>query len=98
MSYERFNPPRRIEEYRARVDQQVIEEVAESNLKRLPPKYLIAGEWTDPKGRRSLDIAVNREWVTAADPNYQLVEGRLRWVCPGCSRMSGAHSKGCDYR
>ncbi len=96
MSYVEFNPPRKVEEYPDRVPMDVIEEVAKSRLTHAPPKYLIRGEW-DHDGQRTLDIAINRDWVTAVS-DYQLVGGFLRYVCPGCGRMSGAHSKGCDQR
>ena len=97
MSYEVFNPPRRVEEYHDRVPPEVLEEIAKARLTHQPAKYLVRGEWTDPDNRRSLDIAINRAWVTAVS-DYQLVEGALRYVCPGCGRLSGAHNKGCDYR
>lgn len=96
MSYEAFNPPRRVEEYPDRVPMDVIEEVAKSRLAHQPPKYLVKGEWVYGD-RRYLDIAINREWVTASG-DYELKDGQLRYVCPGCGRLSGSHNKGCDYR
>lgn len=97
MSYVEFNPPRRVEDYPDRVPMDVLEAVATSRLTHAPPKYLVRGEWTADDGRKSLDIAINLEWMTAV-AGYQLVEGHLRYVCPGCGRLSGNHNKGCDYR
>ena len=98
MSYEVFIPPRRIEEYPDRVSGAVLQEVAVARLTHQPPKYLVKGEWTYADGRRELDIAVNREWVDATT-NYRLQEdGRLRWTCPGCGKLSGVHTKVCEYR
>lgn len=96
MSYVPFNPPRRIEGYPGRVSTEVLEEVAKCRLAHQPSKYLVKGEWTHADGRLELDIAINREWVEAVS-NYQLIEGRLRWVCPVCQKMSGSHTKSCDY-
>lgn len=96
MSYVEFNPPRKVEEYHDRVPGEVLEEVAKARLTHAPPKYLVKGEWVNGD-RRHLDIAINREWVTAV-ADYQLQDGHLRYVCPGCARLSGNHAKGCDYR
>lgn len=96
MSYQLFNPPRRVEEYATQVPLEIIEEVARSRLVHQPPKYLIKGEWIYADGRRFLDIAINREWVEAAT-NYRLTDGRLRWTCPVCGRLGGNHTKACDY-
>lgn len=93
MSYEVFDPPRRIEDYPNRVPLSVVEEVAQCRLAHQPPKYLVKGEWTGGH----LDIAINREWVTVVS-SYELREGRLRYVCPGCGVLSGGHGKGCEYR
>jgi hypothetical protein len=97
MSYVEFNPPRRVEEYPNRVSTEVLEEVAKARLTHTPPKYLVKGEFIRPDDTHDLDIAINREWVTAVS-DYELKDGSLRWVCPGCGRLSGAHNKGCDYR
>ena|ERR1041385_1162089 len=97
MSYVLFDPPRRVEEYANEVSVSVLEEIAAARLAKQPPKYLVKGEWVYADGQRYLDIAVNREWVTAAS-NHQLVDGNLRYVCPGCGKLSGVHAKGCDYR
>ena len=92
LGYTPFNPPRRIEEYPNRIPSDVIEEVARCRLAKQPPKYLIKGEWSNG----DLDIAINYQWVDAVS-NYHLVDGRLRWTCPQCGRLSGVHAKGCDY-
>ena len=41
-------------------------------------------------------IAVDRAWMTQ-NTNYRLIDGRLRWQCPVCAKLSGSHSKGCGY-
>jgi hypothetical protein len=96
MSYVEFNPPRGIETYPNRIAMEIIEEVAKDRAAHRPPKYLVKGEWTYSDGRQELDIAINRAWVEAVS-NYKIVEGRLRWVCPVCQKMSGTHAKSCDY-
>ena len=96
MSYQAFDPPRRVEEYPGRVSPEVLTEVAAARLTHQPAKYLVKGEWFYADGRRELDIAINREWVTAVS-NYRLTDGRLRWTCPICNQMGGKHTKACDY-
>lgn len=103
--YVEFNPPRRPEEYRGAAGPHnglaltwdVIQAIARSEMTGEAHGCLVRGEWVRSDGVRFLDFAIDRAWV-AANSNYQLVEGQLRWVCPGCGRMSGNHSKGCDYR
>lgn len=97
MSYVAFDPPRRVEEYPDRVSMEVLEEVAKSRLTHAPPKYVVKGEWVYADGRSYLDLAINREWVTSV-ADYQLVDGRLRYVCPECGYMSSNHRKGCGNR
>lgn len=103
--YVPFHPPRRPEEYVGQVgphnglalDHNVLDALAEARVSGKAHRYLVRGEWRRSDGVRYLDIAVDRAWVVA-NSNYQLVEGQLRYVCPGCGRMSGSHSKGCDQR
>lgn len=96
MSYEVFDPPRRIEDYPGRVPLEVVEETARCRLQRQPPKYLVKGEWSRPDGSLELDIAINRAWVVAIS-DHQLIDGRIRYVCPSCGKFSGSHAKGCGF-
>lgn len=96
MSYELFIPPRRVEEYATVVPMTILEDTAKARLTHAPPKYLIKGQWTYEDGRRELDIAINRAWVDAVT-NWKLNDGRLRWTCPICGKLSGIHTKACDF-
>lgn len=103
--YHEFNPPRRPEEYVGQVGPHagyaltwdVIQAISETRVTGKPHGYLVRGEWVRRDGVRFLDIAVDRTWVVA-NTNHQLIDGELRYVCPGCGRLSGAHNKSCDYR
>lgn len=104
-AYVAFNPPRRPEEYVGQkgphnglaLDHNVIEAIGKAKLTGDPHPYLVRGELRRSDGVTFLDIAVDVQWVTA-NTNHQLVNGFLRYVCPGCGRMSGTHAKGCDQR
>lgn len=104
-TYHSFNPPRRPEQYAGQpgphnglaLTWDVIRAMSESRVSGKPHGYLVQGEWVRRDGVRFLDIAVDRAWVTE-NTNNQVVDGKLRWVCPGCGRLSGMHNKGCDYR
>lgn len=104
-TYRPFNPPRRPEEFVGiagphmglALPHDVLEAIAASKQTRKPHGYLIRGEWVRSDGVSYLDVAIDYAWVTA-NTNHQLVDGRLRYVCSGCGRMSGEHVKGCDYR
>jgi hypothetical protein len=105
MTYTEFHPARRPEEFVGlagphgglALPHDVLEAIAQARVSNRPHQYLVRGEWVRSDGARYLDIAVDRAWLTAST-NYQLVDGMLRWTCPACGRLSGAHSKGCDYR
>lgn len=104
-TYHPFHPPRRPEEYVGMagphmglaLPHDVIEAIAAAKQTGQPHPYLIRGEWRRSDGVSYLDVAVDRAWVTQYT-NHALVEGALRWTCPGCGKLSGAHQKGCDYR
>lgn len=104
-NYHPFNPPRRPEEYAGQpgphqgyaLTWDVIQAIAESKVSGKYHGYLIRGEWIRRDGVRFLDIAVDRAWVVE-NTDYQLIDGRLRWVCPECGYMSGNHRKGCANR
>ena len=103
--YTEFNPPRRPEEYLGQagphnglaLTPDVIQAIAQGKVTNQPHPYLIRGEWVRHKdGVRFLDVAMDRAWLTA-NTHHQLVDGRLRWVCPVCQKLSGHHTKACDY-
>lgn len=75
----------------------VLEAIAESRVTGKPHPFLVRGEWIRRDGVRFLDVGIDVQWVTA-NTDYRLVNGMLRWTCPGCGRLSGNHAKGCDYR
>lgn len=103
--YHEFTPPRRPEEYVGQsgphnglaLTYDVLKAIGLARVSHQSHGYLVRGEWLSRDGTRYLDIAMDVAWV-AANSNYQLVNGFLRWVCPSCGRMSGAHNKGCDQR
>jgi hypothetical protein len=105
-TYHPFNPPRRPEEFVGiagpygglALPHDVLAAIAEARATKQPHEYLVRGEWVRDYGVRFLDVSIDLEWVMAKDPNYQLINGRLRWVCPGCGYMSSNHKKGCGYR
>lgn len=104
--YVPFDPARRPEEYVGQpgphnglaLEHNVLEAIAEAKVTGKSHGFLVRGEWRRSDGLRFLDIAVDRAWVMSVDPNYQLVDGRLRWVCPECGHMSSNHRKGCGHR
>lgn len=96
MSYELFIPPRRVEEYATVVAPEILTETARARVTHAPAKYLVKGQWVYLDGRRELDVAINRAWVDAVT-DYKLTDGRLRWTCPICGKLSGTHTKACDY-
>lgn len=105
-TYTEFLPPHRPEEYVGQAGPHdgkalpfdVLEAIAQAKLTGKPHGYLIRGQWVRKADKvRYLDVAVDRAWVVN-NSNYQIIDGFLRWVCPGCQKLSGAHAKGCDYR
>lgn len=102
--YHEFNPPRRPEEYVGQpgphnglaLTYDVIQAIASSKMSGRPHPFLVRGETVRRDGVRFLDIAIDRAWVTQ-NTNYKLIDGRLRWQCPSCGKLSGTHSKGCGY-
>lgn len=103
-TYHRFDPPRRPEEYAGQsgphnglaLTYDAIRAIGQAKVTHVPHGYLVRGEWV--RGDvRYLDFAIDVGWVTASGP-YQLVNGYLRYSCPGCARLSGAHAKGCEWR
>lgn len=104
ITYVPFDPPRRPEEYLGQsgphnglaLEHNVLDAIATSKQPGKPPHgYLVRGEWRRSDGVRFLDIAVDRAWVMS-NTDYQLIDGRLRYVCPECGGMS--HRKGCSNR
>lgn len=103
--YHPFNPPRRPEEYVGQagphnglaLTADVLQAIARSKVSGEPHEYVVRGEWVRRDGVRFLDFAIDRAWVVA-NTNYQLIGGELRYVCPGCGKLSGNHAKGCDHR
>lgn len=97
MTYMLLNPPDRPENYSpAELPHDVLEAIASARITGIPHQYVVKGLWTYGD-RRFLDIAVDYAWVVD-NTNHQFVNGRLRWVCPGCGKLSGEHAKGCGYR
>lgn len=105
-TYHRFDPPRRPEQYVGQpgphnglaLPHSVIEAIGKSRVRGEAHGYLVRGEWVRRDGIRFLDIAVDVGWVVDNVPDMHLVGGFLRYVCPGCGRMSGNHTKGCSNR
>lgn len=103
-TYVAFDPPRRAEQYVGQsgphnglaLEHNVLEAIGQARAFNRTHPYVVRGEWRRDDGVAYLDIAVDIAWLTA-NSHYQLVEGRLRWVCPICGRMSGTHTKACDY-
>lgn len=103
-TYTEFNPPRRPEEWENQpgphdgkaLPYGMIAEIAKAKVTGKWHGQVVRGQWTRRDGEVFLDIAVDRAWVVA-NTHYQLIEGRLRWVCPVCQKLSGVHSKTCDY-
>lgn len=96
IEYRKFDPPARPEEFVGRMPSEVLQDAAEARVAKRPGKYLVLGEWVRDR-KVWLDIGINREWVTWRT-HYQLLNGHLRWVCPGCGKLYDAHQKGCEYR
>lgn len=103
--YHRFNPPRRIEEYVGQPGHQFglalppegYEAIAEAKMHGGPAQFVVRGEWVRSDGVRYLELAVSHDWILA-NTSYRDHNGRLRWECPSCGRLSGQHSKVCDER
>ena len=104
VEYHPFNPPRRPEEFVGiagphnglALEHYVLEAIAKARVENRGHPYMVRGEWVRSDGVRYLDVAVDRSWVTA-NTHYQLIDGRLRWVCPECGKLSGQHAKSCGY-
>jgi hypothetical protein len=102
--YVEFTPPRRPEQYVGQpgphnglaLTHDVLTAIAQSRITGQRHPFLVRGEWIRKDGKRFLDIAIDRAWVTE-NTHYRLIEGRLRWVCPVCGKLSGQHTKACDY-
>lgn len=102
--YVPFSPPRRPEEYVGQsgphnglaLEHHVLDAIAEARLTGRRHRYLVQGEYVRRDGVRYLDIAIDRAWITA-NTRYQLIEGRLRWQCPECGKLSGQHTKACGW-
>jgi hypothetical protein len=103
--YRRFTPHRRAEEYIGQKGHEVgglalppavYAGIAEAKTLRQPSPYAIQGEWVFD-GRRYLDCAVTRDYIEATTHYRADERGVLRWTCPSCGRLSGQHSKVCDY-
>lgn len=102
--YHPFNPPRHPEEFQGiagphaglALPYDVLQAMAEAKVANRPHPYIVRGEWVRSDGVRFLDVAVARQWVTQ-NTNYQLIDGRLRWQCPSCGKLSGTHAKACGY-
>lgn len=103
-TYVPFDPPRRAEEYVGQagphnglaLEHYVLEAMAQARVVKRAHPFVIRGEWRRDDGVTYLDIAVDRAWVTE-NSHHQLIDGRLRWVCPVCGKLGGQHGKGCDY-
>ncbi len=103
--YHPFNPHRRLEEYMGAagphnglaLTHDVLGAIAEARVTGRPHPYLVRGEVVRDDGVRFLDIGVDVQWVTE-NSNHVLVDGFLRYQCPGCQKLSGQHARGCDYR
>lgn len=103
--YVEFRPARRVEEYVGQkgphfglaLSPDVLDAMAQAKVTGKAHGYLVRGEWRRSDGVTFLDFAIDRAWVDA-NTNYRLQDdGRLRWTCPVCGRLSGSHNKGCDY-
>lgn len=103
--YVEFRPPRRPEEYVGQagphnglaLNFDTLEAIAQAKQTGKPHPYVVRGELRRSDGVRFLDIAVDRAWVVE-NSDYILLDGFLRWQCPGCGKLSGQHVRGCDYR
>lgn len=102
--YVPFNPARKPEEYIGQpgrhnglaLPHDTIEAIGRSRLTGQAHPFLVRGEWRREDGARWLDIAIDSTWV-GANTNYKTVDGRLRWTCPECGKLSDAHGRGCGY-
>ena len=102
--YFRFSPPRRLEEYQGVAGHQFglalppegYEAIADAKVVGGPTQFVVQGEWRRSDGVFFLDLAVSPQWIFA-NTNYREHGGRLRWECPVCGKLSGQHSKSCDY-
>jgi hypothetical protein len=100
--YHPFRPVRPIHDYRdapgphagRALDGTAYAALADAKTKGGPVGIVVVGEWVRDDGRRYLDFAVPRDWIEW-HTNYR--GDPLRWTCPRCSRLSGKHSKDCDY-
>jgi hypothetical protein len=104
ITYVPFDPPRRPEEYVGQpgphnglaLEHNVLDAIGQARALNRSHPYVVRGEWRRSDGVTYLDIAVDRAWVTQ-NTNYRLIDGRLRWQCPVCGRLSGQHTKSCDF-
>lgn len=102
ISYVRFDPPRRVEQYLGSTGPHdglalppfAYAAIADAKAAGGPSQYVVQGEW---RGEKTwLDLAVDPAWLEMYSHYRRDVHGRFRWTCPQCGR-AGGHERGCGY-
>ena len=108
-TYERFVPPRNLAGYRGQpgleIGDQLLSPAAYAALgdaaSGQPCELVAIGAWTQPDGRRHLDLGVSRAWIEATT-NWRhpihadgKTDPALSWRCPDCGLWGDKHAKTC---